>query len=184
MKKDLVSRRNFIKKCLNTAGTGTVLGLSYALIKKSIASEYIWQIDPYKCVQCGRCSTDCVLSQSAVKCVHSFDMCGYCKLCYGYFKPGFYEMETGAENQLCPTGAIKRKFIENPFYEYTIDYDLCIGCGKCVKACSMFGNRSLYLQVSHKYCLNCNECSIMKNCPSNAYKRIRSEKAFLLKVPL
>ncbi len=109
-------------------------------------------------------------------------MCGYCKLCYGYFKPSFYEMETGAENQLCPVGAIKRKFVENPFYEYSIDYDLCIGCAKCVKACGMFGNRSLYLQVSHKYCLNCNECGIGKNCPSDAFKRIPVEKAFLLKV--
>ena len=36
-----------------------------------------------------------------------------------------------AENQACPTGAITRRFVETPYYEYTIDEELCNGCGKC-----------------------------------------------------
>ena len=63
---------------------------------------------------CGRCATECVLEQSAVKCVHSFDMCGYCQLCTGYFEPQPNKLNTAAENQLCPTGAILRSFIEDP----------------------------------------------------------------------
>jgi len=78
-----------------------------------------------------------VLDESAVKCVQCFDMCGYCDICTGYFDTNYSELTTAAENQLCPTGAIVRTFVEEKagqrFYEYTIDLPKCIGCGKCVK---------------------------------------------------
>jgi len=143
--------------------------------------QMVWQLDPSKCIQCGRCATSCVLTPSAVKCVHVFAMCGYCDLCGGYFKPETKTLNTGAENQLCPTNAIKRKFIEDPFFEYTIDGPLCIGCGKCVKGCGAFGNGSLQLQVMHDRCVNCNECSIARNCPSEAFSRVPANKPSLLK---
>ena len=44
----------------------------------------VWQIDPMKCVQCENCSTECVVSPSAVKCVQSYSICGYCQLCFGW----------------------------------------------------------------------------------------------------
>ena len=44
-----------------------------------------------------------------MKCIHSYGMCGYCKLCTGYFEPEPINLDEGAENQLCPTGAIKRE---------------------------------------------------------------------------
>ena len=141
----------------------------------------VWQLDPAKCIQCGRCATECVLQPSAVKCVHRFDMCGFCKLCFGYFQPGTSVLTSAAENQICPTGAIRRKYIEEPYYEYTIDSSLCIGCGKCVKTCGAFGNGSLKLQVSHDLCVNCNECSIARNCPAGAYKRVPADEAYLFK---
>ena len=144
-------------------------------------TTYVWQLDPYKCVQCGRCATNCVLNPSAVKCVHGFALCGYCKLCFGYFQPGAGALNANAENQLCPTGAIKRTFIEAPYYEYTLDEDLCIGCGKCVKGCGAFGNGSLFLQVRHDRCVNCNECSIARSCPSGAYRRVPVHKPYILK---
>ncbi len=102
-----------------------------------------WQLDPAKCIQCGRCATNCVLSPSAVKCVHSYQICGYCDLCSGFLHQGAKARDTGAENELCPTGALKRTFIEEPFYQYTVDEALCNGCGKCVKGCGAFGNGSL-----------------------------------------
>jgi electron transport complex protein RnfB len=80
-----------------------------------------------------------------------------------------------------PTGAIKRTFVEDPYYEYTIDKTLCIGCGKCVKGCNAFGNGSLFLQVQHDRCLNCNECSIAAACPSQAYSRVPVDKPYILK---
>jgi Na+-translocating ferredoxin:NAD+ oxidoreductase subunit B len=143
--------------------------------------QLVWQLDPAKCIQCGRCATNCVLSPSAVKCTHVFAMCGYCDLCGGYFKPDTKILTTGAENQLCPTNALKRRFVEDPFFEYTIDEKLCIGCGKCVKGCGAFGNGSLQLQVRHDRCVNCNQCSIDRNCPAEAFSRIPAKDPYLLK---
>jgi Na+-translocating ferredoxin:NAD+ oxidoreductase subunit B len=143
--------------------------------------QLVWQLDPAKCIQCGRCATNCVLTPSAVKCTHVYAMCGYCDLCGGYFKPETKTLTTGAENQLCPTNALKRRFIEDPFFEYTIDEELCIGCGKCVKGCGAFGNGSLQLQVRHDRCVNCNQCSIARHCPAEAFSRVPANDPYLLR---
>jgi electron transport complex protein RnfB len=133
------------------------------------------------CIQCGNCATQCVLEPSAVKCVHAFALCGNCDLCTGFLSPDFVEMDSGAENELCPTGAIRRRHIEGRRYEYTIDEALCIGCGKCVKGCADLGNGSLFLQVRHDRCLNCNECAIAAACPSGAYRRVPADRPYLMK---
>jgi electron transport complex protein RnfB len=176
-----VDRRGFLKDGLRAAcvaGLGVGAGFVGA---KSRKNDTVWQIDPYVCVACGNCATYCVLEESAVKCVHAYAVCGYCQICFGYFGPEPVDITEGAENQLCPTGAIKRTFIEDPYYEYSIDEMLCNGCGKCVKGCNTFGNGSLFLQVRHDRCLNCNECSIAAACPSGAFKRVPAEKPYLLK---
>ena len=67
----------------------------------------LWQLDPDKCTECGNCATKCVLTPSAVKCVHAFDVCGYCQLCGGFHQPNTRILDTAAERQLCPTGAIQ-----------------------------------------------------------------------------
>lgn len=175
------NRREFINK-----GARITLGLSLAGVGVAAAmnaggDKYVWQIDPFKCTQCGRCATDCVLSPSAVKCIHAYDLCGYCDLCGGYFKPGVTELETGAEKQLCPAAAIDRRFIEEPYFEYVIDEELCIGCAKCVKGCSAFGNGSLHLQIRHNICVNCNECSIARVCPSDAISRVPASDPYMIK---
>jgi electron transport complex protein RnfB len=177
----LINRRDFLRTSLHTVASIAIGGIAGFLIGRSSSEEMVWQIDPNICVQCEKCSTNCVLPQSAVKVVHSFSMCGYCDLCSGYLQPGVKSRDTGAENQLCPTGAIKRTFVEDPYFEYTIDEDLCIGCGKCVKGCSAFGNGSLYLQVNHNLCLNCNECSIARSCSSRAYKRVPASQPYILR---
>jgi electron transport complex protein RnfB len=102
-------------------------------------------------------------------------------LCGGYLVPGAKARNTGAENELCPVGALKRTFVEEPFYQYTITEDLCVGCAKCVKGCDAFGNGSLYLQVKQDLCANCNECSIARNCPSGAFSRVAANDPYLLK---
>jgi len=144
---------------------------------RSSGAKLVWQIDPHKCTQCGNCATYCVLSPSAVKCVHAFAMCGYCQLCTGYFEPDPNALTTAAENTLCPYDAIKRTFVEDPYYEYTIDESLCIGCAKCVAGCAAFGNGSLYLQVRHDRCVQCNECAIAAACPADAFRRIPADEA-------
>ena len=175
------SRRDFIYRGLRIGMGASLLGVGTLAATRSVTKKWVWQIDPFKCTQCGRCATECVKSPSAVKCIHAYDLCGYCDLCGGYFKPGANRLETGAENQLCPAAAIERKFIEEPYFEYIISEDLCIGCGKCVKGCASFGNGSLHLQIRHNLCNNCNECSIARVCPSDAIKRVPAEEAYLIK---
>lgn len=175
------NRREFIQdgaRLTLALALGGIGGLSLSKITKE---EYVWQIDPFLCTQCGRCATECVMEPSAVKCVHAFDLCGYCDLCGGYLKPDANARTTAAENQLCPTAAIERKFIEDPYFEYTINEDLCIGCAKCVKGCTAFGNGSLHLQIIHDICVNCNECSIARMCPSDAISRVKSSEPYNVK---
>ena len=179
--KKQVKRRDVMRLSLNTIAGLTIGGVAGILIKDASSEEMVWQLDPNICIQCEKCATECVLHSSAVKCVHSYSMCGYCDLCSGYLEPGAKERDTGAESQLCPTGAIKRTYVEDPYFEYIIDEKLCIGCGKCVKGCGAFGNGSLYLQVKHDLCVNCNECSIARSCPSHAYRRVPAKTPYILR---
>jgi electron transport complex protein RnfB len=179
--KDPMKRREFLRSGLNTIAGLTVGGIGGLIISRSTSGDTVWQIDPDVCVQCERCSINCVLAHSAVKCVHAFSMCGYCDLCSGYLEPGAKSRDTGAESQLCPVGAIKRTFIEDPYFEYTIDETLCIACGKCVKGCGAFGNGSLHLQIRHDRCMNCNECSIGRSCPSGAIRRVPANTPYLMR---
>ena len=133
--KGLISRRDFIKSSIRGTCLLGLGGLAGLVLSRARANDMVWQLDPYKCIACGKCADNCVLEVSAVKCVHKFAMCGYCKLCTGYFEPQPSALNTGAENQLCPTGAITRKFIEYPYHQYTIDESLCVGCGKCQCTC-------------------------------------------------
>ncbi len=179
-----VTRRTMLR---NAAGGALLLGVAGsagALLARGRSQRYVWQIDPHKCIQCGNCATYCVLDESAVKCVHAYDLCGRCNMCTGYYesRPGS-EPNTGAEHQLCPTDAIIRTPIDGMNYrnfEYSIDEDLCIGCGKCVAGCET-QNGSLYLQVKHERCLNCNECTIAAACPGEAFFRVPAETPYYLK---
>ncbi|MFH1159742.1 MAG: ferredoxin [bacterium] len=175
-----INRREFIRTGVQVSLALGIGGVGILAARRAGSGELVWQLDPAKCTQCGRCATQCVKNPSAVKSVHVYAMCGYCNLCGGYFRPETKTLNTGAENQLCPTKAIKRTYIEDPFYEYIIDENLCIGCGKCVKGCGAFGNGSLQLQVRQNLCDNCNECSIARNCPSEAYSRIPANTPYLL----
>lgn len=178
---EYISRRDFLSRfCRGSAlvGVGLFTGL---LFPRLVFAKEVWQIDPSLCTQCGNCRTECVLPQSAAKCVHTFKICGYCKLCGGYFKLETRSLTTGAENQICPTGALGRRYVEEPYYEYSVNEDLCVGCGKCVKGCGDFGNGSLYLQIRHDRCVGCNDCAIARACPSGAIRRIPRSVGYLLK---
>jgi len=176
-----VTRREFLAKLGRGAAFLGLTGIAGAAGLRSQREEMVWQIDPWKCTQCTRCQTDCVLDVSAVKCVHDFVMCGYCKLCFGFFQTSPIALNAGAENQMCPTGAITRAFVEDPYFQYTIDEARCNACGKCVKGCTDFGNSALYLQVRHDRCLNCNECAIAANCPAGAFIRLPASRPYVVK---
>jgi electron transport complex protein RnfB len=180
-------RRGFLKDGVRVAGLaalGTAGG--FLVGRQGRGGETRWQLDPNKCIACENCATRCVLDQSAVTCVQFFDMCGYCDICTGYFDPNYRELNTAAENQMCPTGAVIRTFVEEKagqkFFEYTIETSSCVACGKCVKGCALM-NGSLYLQVNHDRCLNCNECAIAVACPTQAFDRVPVDRPYRLKTP-
>ena len=193
------SRRDFLRLGARTTALGGVVVGGYALTPLSGRQNLqarcndaadcdtctgcgtVWQLDPALCVACGRCQTHCVRAESADKCVQAFHMCGYCRICPGFFETPSHSLHEAAENQLCPTGAVLRRFVEDPYYEYTIDRDLCIACGRCVKGCEAYGNGSLFLQVDHGLCLDCNRCSIAAACPSQAFSRVPLLRPYLLK---
>jgi len=184
-RKQQVDRRNFIKsggRWMAVVGLGSAaVGLCARSRMAKSGTITVWQIDPTKCIGCGNCTRFCVQNTSAVKCFHNHRMCGYCKLCTGFFDPNPIETENGAENQICPTAAIRRRFIEDPHFEYVIDADLCIGCGKCVEGCTSFGNGSLFLQIDQSLCKQCNQCAIEPNCPSHAIHRRPAGSPYCLK---
>ena len=176
-----IERRRFLRSGMQMALAVSLGGIAGVSLLKSTSKDLVWQLDPFKCVQCGRCANECVMTPSAVKCVHAYDLCGYCDLCGGYLKPDSNARSTAAENQLCPTAAIKRRYIEEPYFEYVIEEDLCIGCAKCVAGCTSFGNGSLHLQVRHDLCKNCNDCSIARVCPADAFQRVPADTPYLIK---
>jgi Indolepyruvate ferredoxin oxidoreductase, alpha and beta subunits len=183
-KSPIISRKKFLRICGSiAAGTAvtSLAGISMLRVKAADEASSLWQIDPALCTNCGKCETGCVLPVSAVKCVHAKKVCGYCDLCGGYYRSNVKELDTAAENLMCPTGAIKRSFVEDPYFEYMIDESLCNGCGKCAKGCNSFGNGSLYLQVKQELCKNCNECNIANVCPSRAIIRVPNSMAYMLK---
>lgn len=179
---DNPSRRDLLNATVRGASLlalGGVLGAVAATRKNQ--GKMVWQIDPYKCIFCEGCATNCVLNPSAVKCLNVFPLCGYCDLCTGYFEAEPNALTTAAENLLCPTAALIRKWVEDDYYQYIIDPDLCIGCARCVKGCTDYGNGSLFLQIDQQLCVQCNQCSIAANCPSHAISRIPAEQPYILK---
>jgi electron transport complex protein RnfB len=178
-------RRSFLADGLRAAGVALVGGAAALLgVRKARGDDLVWQLDPDQCMACDKCATQCVLDVSAVKAVQFYPMCAMCDVCTGFFDVSYVQLDTGAENQLCPTGAIVRTLVTRqagvPRYEYPITEPKCIGCGKCVKGCAMM-NGSLYLQVKHDRCLNCNECSIALACPTQAFRRVPAGRPYLLK---
>ncbi len=174
-----MTRRELLKGGARCAAAAAFAGGLGFLGSRASSENLVWQINPEKCIQCGNCATYCVLNPSAVKCVHAYDLCGYCEPCFAFFQPDQPEQTTAAEGQLCPVAAISRKHVKGPLYEYTIDEAKCIACGRCVKGCSMRGNSSLYLQVRHDRCLNCGQCSIAEACPSGAFERVPANRPYI-----
>ena len=47
--------------------------------------------------------------------------------------------------------------------------------------CADFGNVSLFLQIRHSRCKQCNECAIAVACPASAFKRVPVTNPYLMK---
>lgn len=184
------TRRQMLAQTVRGAGALSLGGAAAYLGFKADAQGF-WFIDPSKCIDsrlgatgvnvCEACATSCVLPLSAVRAVNDFAACGRCCICPAYFEVTSQVGEDGLPSQkLCPRDAIERKAIGevdpydplNNFYEYTIDENLCDGCGRCVMACKEpAGLGSIRLEVRHDRCLSCNRCTIAEACPEDAYLR-------------
>jgi electron transport complex protein RnfB len=184
---DGLTRRDVLSK----VARGTVLlglgGATGFLIKKA-EGQVVWQVDASRCVNsqlgevdvevCGLCTTECVVSQSAVRAVNNFRECGRCYICPAYYNIKSAVDEKGLPSEkLCPRDAIERKPIglvdpgdpANNFYEYIIDEEKCDGCGICVKGCKEpLGLGSIILKVRYSLCVDCNHCAISLACPKEA----------------
>lgn len=174
-----MTRNEFMTACARGSLALALGGAIGWMGARNVRGGTVFQIDPNKCIQCEQCATHCVLDQSAVRCFHEFKMCGYCDLCTGFFEPQPNALNEGAENQICPANAIKRSFIEDPYFEYEIDEEACIGCSRCVDTCNKFGNSSLYLQIRHDVCVHCNMCAIAAHCPADAFVEVPADNPYL-----
>ena len=177
-----MTRRLLLRDSVRGASLVATGAAAVLLARGAAAKEMVWQIDPHKCVACRNCETQCVLTPSAVKCAHNFKMCGYCNLCFGYYNTAMpAPVGAGAEKQLCPTGAIVRKYVTKVAYRYTIEESECVGCGLCVRGCTENANGSLYLQIRHDRCVNCNQCMIAEACPTGAVVRVPADRPHIMK---
>ncbi len=187
-----LSRRRLLRNGARGAVAAGLLGSAgYAALDRSEdatsvrldpekSEQLVWQIDPDKCVWCGKCATECVVTPSASKCMRDQPYCGYCEVCTGYQAEETIEDREQAENQICPTHAITRVLPdgEYPYYEYLVEVEKCIGCAKCAEGCERYGNGSMYMQVDHDYCVNCAECAIALACPGDAFVRKPLDQAY------
>ncbi len=183
------TRRQMLGHTIRGAGLLTLGGAAVYLGSKTEA-EGAWRLDPEKCVNirlgvtdlsavCETCADTCVLPISAVKAVNEFAKCGRCCICPAYYDVTSQVTPEGLPSKkLCPRDAIERNAIGyvdeydplNNFYEYTIDEELCNGCGRCVMGCKEpAGLGSIRIEVRYDLCLHCNRCTIAEECPDDAY---------------
>ncbi len=169
-----MNRRTFIKWTGRGAAVVALGGIAARAGRFAEQARPIWVIDYDKCTACGKCETACVRRPSAVKAVNDKTICSNCFLCYGHTTDHMTDTPDTAE-KVCPVDAVIRTQIgESSNYIYSINDDLCIGCGKCVKDCVKYGNKSMFLVIRPKLCLGCNECNLARVCPDDAITRVES----------
>jgi Na+-translocating ferredoxin:NAD+ oxidoreductase subunit B len=191
---DEISRRELLSKVARGSVLVGMGGAALYLVRKA-HGEIVWQVDASRCINskldavevdaCNLCTSECVVSLSAVRAVNEYSKCGRCNICPGYFDIASAVNEQGLPSQkLCPRDAITRKPIgkvdpedpANNFYEYIIDEEKCDGCGRCVIKCKEpLGLGSITLKVRYNKCVDCNRCAISLACPKSAISQVPKE---------
>lgn len=186
-----MDRRELISKVMRGAVL-TGMGCTAIYLTRKAHGELVWQVDASRCLNsrldegelevCTLCTSECVVSLSAVRAVNEYSKCGRCNICPAYFDITSAVNEKGLPSQkLCPRDAITRQPIgkvdpedpANNFYEYIVDEEKCDGCGRCVLKCKEpLGLGSITLKVRYDLCLDCNRCAISLSCPKDAVSQV------------
>jgi electron transport complex protein RnfB len=162
------TRRDLLRTAARCTAVLALGGGAAALLRRAQPAG-AWSIDPSVCTGCDGCASGCVVPGSAVRCVNDFDRCGYCAVCYGYFKGGIDAVPVDEPaNRICPQEAIIRRRVGDLQWEYTIDPERCDGCGACVAPCRTYGHASFRLRVDAERCLDCSRCGIASACMPQA----------------
>jgi electron transport complex protein RnfB len=189
-----ISRRELLSKVVRGSVLVGMGGAAVFLVQKA-NGELVWQVDASRCLnsrldkvdidECTLCTSECVVSLSAVRAVNEHSKCGRCYICPAYFDIESAVDEQGLPSQkLCPRDAITRTPIglidpedpANNFYEYIIDEEKCDGCGRCVMKCKEpLGLGSITLKVRYNKCVDCNRCAISLACPEDAISQVPKE---------
>lgn len=184
------SRRTFLNLAGHVAGGTALAGAGVRLFSPPAkdaefipqARRFAWQIDPNKCLYCGRCETACVRKPSAAKAINDPKKCSNCVVCYGHITNKNIESDRidSHGERVCPHDAVlRRNFCGGPdgMFLYAHDHGRCTGCSKCVKECTEKGTASMFMIIRPDLCLGCNECSIAAACPHEAIEHIPREPA-------
>jgi Na+-translocating ferredoxin:NAD+ oxidoreductase subunit B len=188
---DEISRRDLLSKVMRGSVLVGIGGAAVYLVQKA-HGEIVWQVDASRCINsrldeveadaCNLCTSECVVSLSAVRAVNEYSKCGRCNICPAYFDIASAVNHEGLPSQkLCPRDAITRKPIgkvdpedpANNYYEYVIDEAKCDGCGRCANKCKEpLGLGSITLKVRYNLCQECNRCAIALACPKDAISQV------------
>ncbi|MEN8121761.1 MAG: ferredoxin, partial [Bacteroidota bacterium] len=60
--KKKIDRREFINSTVRLSVGIAIGSVGGVLLSNTTTDDMVWQLDPAKCVQCGRCATNCVLT--------------------------------------------------------------------------------------------------------------------------
>jgi electron transport complex protein RnfB len=176
-----VGRRSFLQWLGRGVCAVAISGIAGRVLLSKKRDEqppgrWAWQIDSDKCTFCGACATACIRKPSAVKCVVDQTICGNCVVCYGHiYNLNASSDQIEAQGKVCPVNAVRRMYFAgglDGYYLYDINFDKCTGCGACARECNKRGNKAMYLIIRPDICLDCNECAIVKACPSGAVKAV------------
>src|SRR5581483_11363449 len=90
-----VSRRGLLAGSMRGTVLAAIAGGAAFLVRKA-DGQVVWQVDATRCVNsrlgetgvegCNLCTSECVVSLSAVRAVNDHARCGRCNVCPAYFR--------------------------------------------------------------------------------------------------